>query len=56
MIMEKANRVKPYKSASPADTVCKIRSILHNYDIFVIETSQKKGSDHGCLQYADYFG
>lgn len=42
MIMEKANRVKPYKSASPADTVCKIRSILHNYDIFVIETSQKK--------------
>lgn len=40
--MQQLKRLKAYKNASPTETVRKIREILFDNDIFVIEVSQKK--------------
>lgn len=40
--MNKLERLKPYKSADPMETVHRIRRILFENDIFVIESVQKR--------------
>lgn len=40
--MQQLKRLKAYKNASPTETVKRIREILFDNDIFVIEVSQKK--------------
>ena len=39
--MEKLKRLKPYKDTSPAETIHRIRQILFDNDLFVIESAQK---------------
>ena len=38
--MEKLKRLKPYKDTSPAETIHRIRQILFDNDLFVIESAQ----------------
>lgn len=45
--MQKLERLKPYKCADPMETVHRIRQILHDNDIFVIETWQGKDTVTG---------
>lgn len=40
--MQQLKRLKAYKNASPMETVKRIRKILFDNDIFVIEVSQMK--------------